>query len=251
MKKLDFMIVGAQKCGTTALSEFLDQHPKIQMAQGKETHLFDGKQFDSKWSADEISNEYESFFPESANADLMGEATPIYLYFPEIAERLTKYNPDLRLIVILRDPTERAYSHYLMEYERGNESKPFWLALLLENYRIAQDENPRDESSSLRRHSYRSRGCYARQLENLLSHFPQEQILVLRNEELRDDHAETLKRVFEFLGVPEAQVESRTVFSRESTLSEVPVSSYLLRRSYQRELNVLEQMVHFSVEAWR
>lgn len=251
MKLLDFMIIGAQKSGTTALSEFLDQHPNIQMALGKETHLFDGEQFDSNWSADEISNEYESFFPESANAELMGEATPIYLYFPEIAERLANYNPDLKLILILRDPTERAYSHYLMEYERGNESKPFWLALLLENYRIAQDKNPRDESSSKRRHSYRSRGCYARQLENLLSHFPQEQILVLRNEELRGDHAETLKRVFEFLGVPETLVESQTIFSRESTLSDVPISSYLLRRSYRSELSALEQLVPFSVEDWR
>ena len=245
------MIVGAQKSGTTALSEFLDQHPKIQMALGKETHLFDGKKFDDNWSADEISNKYECYFPNSASADLMGEATPIYLYFPEIAERLSNYNPDLKLILILRDPTERAYSHYLMEYERGNESKPFWLALLLESYRIARDDNPRDESSSQRRHSYRSRGCYTRQLENLLNHFPQQQILVLRNEELRCDHAETLKRVFDFLGVPETQIESRTIFSQGSALSDVPVSSYLLRKSYHSELNALEQIVPFSVDVWR
>ena len=245
------MIVGAQKCGTTALSEFLNQHSRIQMAEGKEVHLFDSDAFDILWSPQEISERYEQFFAVPEEGQLLGEATPVYLFFPEIAGQLASYNPELKIIVVLRDPVERAYSHYRMERGRGNESKPFWLALLLESFRLKRDPNPRDEMSSLRRHSYRTRSLYSDQLANLLSHFPEEQVLVIGSDNLRHDHQVTLAKIFEFLELPDEQIESKEVFSQPGNLSAVPVSAYFLRKSFRPELEKLSRMVDFPVSDWR
>jgi len=245
------MIVGAQKCGTTALSEFLNQHSRIRMAEGKEVHLFDSDAFDSRWSPQEITERYEKFFPVPGEDRLLGEATPVYLFFPEIAGQLASYNPELKIIVVLRDPVERAYSHYRMERGRGNESKPFWLALLLESLRLKNDRNPRDEMSSLRRHSYRTRGLYSDQLANLLSHFPEEQVLVIGSDNLRHNHQVTLARVFEFLELPDEHIEPKEVFSQPGSLSAVPVSAYFLRKSFKSDLEKLSRMVDFPVDDWR
>lgn len=201
MKSLDFMIIGVQKGGTTALSHFLAQHDQICMAEGKEVHLFDAPDFDSHWSVDEINQRYAAHFQAATNAQLLGEATPIYLYWPEVIAALHQYNPALKLIVILRDPAERAISHYMMESGRGTEQRPLWLALLLEAVRLRRDST-RDPNSARRCHSYRTRGLYAEQLTNLRCYFPDSQILIIENNELIEQHHQTLARVCTFLGLP-------------------------------------------------
>lgn len=251
MKLLDFMIVGAQKCGTTALAEFLNQHSRIQMARDKEVHLFDSLEFSPDWTPHEISAHYQNYFHPPKKCQILGEATPIYLYLPEIASQLAKYNPMLKVIVLMRDPVERAYSQYRMERDRGNESIPFGLALLLEGFRLLRDSKSREEESSVRRHSYRSRGLYSRQLDNLWKHFPREQVLVVSNEALRNDHQITLDQVFDFLEIPAENISPRTIFSQDLDLGEVPVSAYLLRKSYIQEFNRLDDRVGFSIDRWR
>ena len=251
MKPLDFMIVGAQKCGTTALSEFLDEHPDIQMSTPKEVHLFDDEAF---WAGSpagqDIQRRYQQAFEENTTS-LTGEATPVYLYFTEIAERLRRYNPALKIIVILRDPVERAYSHYRMEFERGNETLPYWQALWKEGRRLSEDNNKYHEDSAHRRHSYRARGCYAEQLLALYACFPARQIMVIHNEDLRVSHQQVMKRLFVFLGVPDAQVSARTVFSGGSDIREVPWVSRILRLSFWFEIKRLARLVEFDVSPWR
>lgn len=202
-RSLDFMIIGAQKSGTTALASFLAQQPGICMASNKEVHLFDGEDFDPQWSAQTINERYEPWFAGCHPTDLLGEATPIYLYWPEIAPALARYNPALKLIVVLRDPVERAISHYMMERSRGNEQLPMALAFLLEPWRRARrnKRGVRCAGSGSRLHSYLDRGHYARQLTNLRCHFADQQILVLDNETLLCEHYATLTRVLDFLGL--------------------------------------------------
>jgi hypothetical protein len=249
MRPLDFMVIGAQKCGTTALSAFLDYHPEIEISRPKEVHAFDDEQFRATKSADIINRLYLKSFDKN-DQFIQGEATPIYLFSPEIVADLAIYNPKLKLIVLLRDPVERAYSQYLMERAEGYEKYPYWLALLAEGLRLKHDDHPWKIGSSHRVHSYRSRGYYSQQLRSVYDQFPRAQVLVLRSSELKDNHDQTLSNVFDFLGVVNNEAPKRIVFSQERTVSEVPVTSYLLRLQYRRELNKLANLVEFSIDDW-
>lgn len=205
MKSLSFMIIGVQKGGTTALSHFLAQHDEICMADGKEVHLFDAPDFNPQWSADAINQRYAAHFQAASAAQQLGEATPIYLYWPEVIAALHHYNPELKLVIMLRDPAERAISQYNMEFGRGTEVRPLWQALLLEAVRLRR-ESSRAPNSARRCHSYRARGNYAEQLQHLRRYFPDRQILVIENNDLIEQHSRTLARVCRFLGVADDQL---------------------------------------------
>jgi hypothetical protein len=202
LNALSFMIIGAQKAGTTALSHFLAQHPAIAMAQGKEVHLFDAPDYQHGTASTDINNRYSPFFADISDDKLLGEATPIYLYWPTIIPELKRYNPQLKVVVILRDPVARAISHYQMEKSRHNETCTLLLALLLEPIRLWREV---DLGHAQRCYSYVQRGLYAKQLEHLRNHFNDDQILVLESGELLNKHQKTLIDVCRFLGVEPAQ----------------------------------------------
>lgn len=199
--RLDFMIVGAQKCGTTALSHFLSRHPGIGMADPKEPHLFDAPDYSGDWSPEEIDERYRPSFEHCPGAAVRGEATPTYMFLPEVARELERYNPELKLIVLLRDPVERAISQYCMERDRGDEHLPLWLALSSEPFRLRRCRDARQPDSAMRRHSYRRRGLYSLQLRNLYRFFRKDRVLVIRTRDLLQHHDAVLRQVFAFLGV--------------------------------------------------
>jgi len=212
VKTLDFMIIGAQKSGTSALSHFLSQHPDICMAAGKEVHLFDAQDYSNDWTADDINQRYAPYFEQAKQTALWGEATPIYLYWSEIIPALKRYNPKLKLIVILRDPAERAISHYEMEKSRANETLPLWLALLREPRRLLL-EGP-TLGSAHRCHSYVERGLYAGQLAYVRQYFNDEQILVLESDTLKYQHSASMEKVCQFLAIDSAHsIQSERIFS--------------------------------------
>ena len=177
----------------------LPRHPEIAMSSQKEMHLFDGRNYSSDWTPEQIDARYRRGFQERDGVRLRGEATPIYLFFPEIAGELKRYNPGLKAIVILRDPVERAISSYHSQENRGEERRPLWLAL-----RLRRPHNPRAIGSITRICTYRRRGLYSRQLRNLFRHFDREEVLILRTRDLERHHDAVLRRVFAFLGVDEA-----------------------------------------------
>ena len=255
---LSFMIIGAQKCGTTALARFLDQHPRIRMSSTKECHLFDAPDYSPDWTPEQIDEHYRPHFSSPGTPTLekgtptfkgtpalkgppadglvRGEATPIYVFLPEIASELKRYNPDLKLIVLLRDPVERAVSHYYMEKNKGYEQLPLWRALLCESRRLRRCVNPRRRGSAWRRHSYRRRGLYSVQLRNLFRHFDAAQVMLLRAEDLARHHDEALKRVLEFLEVGEHPgIGPQTIFAGERDGRRHPVVSCVLRLSFLPE----------------
>ena len=233
MKSLDFMIIGVQKGGTTALSHFLAQHQQICIADGKEVHLFDAPEFDLNWSVEDINQRYAPYFQAATGAQFLCEATPIYCYWPEVIASLRQYNPQLKLVVILRDPAERAISQYVMEFERGTERRSLWQALLLETLRLRRDKS-RAALGSRRCHSYRTRGHYVEQLSNLRRHFPDEQILIIDNTDLIKNHDATLIRVYEFLGVAANQLPvPERVFSGDYDKNRYILCRWLLRCWYR------------------
>jgi len=198
---VDFMVVGAQKCGTTALWSYLNEHPQIGMSHPKEAHVFSASDYRPGQSPQDIDRRYSNSFTHCSGAEIRGEATPIYMYLPDIAAELKRYNSELKVIVMVRDPAERAISHYYMESARGKENLPLWLALLLEPWRLWRCADPRLKKSAYRVHSYRARGLYSFQLRNLYRQFSRDQVLVVSSHALLENHAAELRRIFGFLGV--------------------------------------------------
>ena len=235
--KVGFMIVGAQKCGTSALWEYLGAHPQVGMSSPKEVQLFSGPDYSSDWSPQEIDRRYAPWFRHCPDVEVRGEVTPIYLFFPEVAVELKRYNPNLKLIVLLRDPVERAISNYYMQRARHKEKAPLWLALLAEPWRLRRCASPRQWGSATRVCSYRARGLYSLQLRNLHRHFPRHQVLIVRSRDLAQDHQAVLRRVFNFLGVAEnVEIPAHTVLPGERHSKRGhPILSALLRLSYLAE----------------
>ena len=198
--RVTFLIGGVQKGGTTALASFLARHPMLELPAKKEAHVFDSPEFDNNWSPEQVDQRYDGCFQRSEGV-LHGDATPIYLFHPILVRRIAAYNPRMKWIVILRHPVERALSQYHMERSRGLETWPLLPALLLERWRLRGHENDFSPDSPLRLHSYCARSDYARQLNVLFSHFPERQVLLLRNEQLALQPDETLEKVCQFLGV--------------------------------------------------
>ncbi|GAB4291582.1 MAG: hypothetical protein Fur0025_26880 [Oscillatoriaceae cyanobacterium] len=202
----NFMIIGAQKCGTTSLYNYLTAHPQVIPAKQKEIHFFDNyfeKGVD--W--------YLKQFP-SIDYDknlITGEASPYYIFHPHVPQRLYRLFPATKLIVLLRNPVERAISHYYMELSRGDEYLSLAEAIAKESDRVdlelaKLESDPSYYSIAHRRYSYLSRGLYREQLQRWFDWFPQEQFLILKSEDLFAHPAAIVRQVFKFLELPEYEL---------------------------------------------
>ncbi len=202
-RRPDFLVLGAQKAGTTALYAYLRWHPNVSGPSWKEVSFFDRHFWRGlRW--------YQGQFPLRSSRNLLavGEASPSYLFHPLAPQRVHALLPDAKLIVLVRDPVARAFSHYQHEVALGREPLSFEQALAAEEERTRGEidrmlVNPRYFSHAWWDHTYTARGMYADQLERWFAVFPREQLLVLTNEELADDTAATYARVLDFLGVPQ------------------------------------------------
>jgi hypothetical protein len=203
--RVQFVIAGVQKAGTTALFDYLSEQPELSLSHVKETHFFDDDERD--WARPDYAP-YHALF-DAPDGRLRGEATPIYLYWPGSLERMAAYNPAMRVVVLLRDPVARAWSHWRMEYARGFEQAPFAWCIREGRRRLFEAE----PWGHHRAFSYVERGFYGEQVERLLTLFPREQVLVLTAEALQAEPTTTLAQVRAFLGLPPAAraVEPRAV----------------------------------------
>lgn len=205
----DFLIIGAQKAGTTSLHKYLLSHPCIAHTP-KEIHFFD------LYFSRGLSY-YKSFFPSIINKTLLtqvrsskilaGEATPYYLFHPRVAERVAQVLPNVKLIAVLRDPVDRAYSHYNYMLKKGKETLKFEEAIAKEEERLEFDcEKILNEddyfSYSHQHHSYLSRGIYIEQIKRWHSFFPKEQMLIIDSKRLKLQTEEVLSEVLSFLSLP-------------------------------------------------
>ncbi len=188
---VDFLIIGVQKGGTTVLHDLLNRVPGVQMSCPKETHYFDDDSLD--WDAPDPAPLHAAF--GWAEPALRGEATPITLYWPQALARLHHYNPRAKLIILLRHPAWRAYSHWRMETARGWENLPFDAA-------IGPQGRARFAAAGVHRvFSYRERGLYADQIVSVRSLFAHDAVLFLRTDNLWSWPDETMATVCRFLGV--------------------------------------------------
>jgi hypothetical protein len=184
----NFLIIGAMRSGTTSLARYLGANERVYMVPEKEIHYFDRHfALGIDW--------YKKRFVPGEKQTAIGEATANYLYDSEALTRIASVLPKVKLIVSLRDPIDRAYSHYWMNHEHGSEHNDFRTALALEEERIEKG------GDAARTFSYLSRGRYLGQIETVRCLFPPESLKVVIFEQLRDDPFQTYGDVCRFLRV--------------------------------------------------
>ena len=211
-----FLIVGTMKGGTTSLHALLSKHPSIGTPVTKKEIRF----FDQNYERG--IDWYRANFPLSlplGKDSFFGEASPSYMFYPEAPGRIATHIPDCKLIVLLRCPVERAFSHYWHNVKRKREPLSFEEALSAEEARMSSSSsrssgNADSVQEGYRHYSYKARGMYLEQLLRLEDRFPASQILVLRSEDFFADQAEVLERVLRFLQLPEWRPSE---FGRENT----------------------------------
>lgn len=197
----DFLIVGAQKCGTSSLFEWLCSHPAVARPSFKELQFFNDER---EWSKGPAA--YSRRFARVPSGSLVGEATPEYMLYPESVERMARTVPDARLIAVVRDPIERAYSQYRMNRHLRWEGRSFDRAVRDEL--AAGDVEPslrRMTTSGSPEYHYLARGDYLPQLERLCRHYARERLLVLLLDDLVADPGGSFAEVCRFLGIGERE----------------------------------------------
>jgi hypothetical protein len=240
--KVDFLIAGTQKGGTTALRSYLQDHRSLCLAEEKETHFFDAEEHFGRGEVD-YGPLHAHFRPKPGQ--LLGEATPITMYWADAPRRVWEYNPRMKMICVLRNPIERAFSHWNMERERGEERLSFLDALKREAERYRTDP-PRHHRS----HSYIDRGYYSEQIRRLWRFFPPAQTLFLSSEELLSRPQTTLDQVFDFLEVSRQRVEPRILHARTYPLTMGVAEWDLLRDVYQWEVREVGRLLNWDCVHW-
>ena len=206
----DFLIIGAQRCGTTSLYKYLEQHPAVAPAVlSKGVHYFDVNYTrDDAWYRSHFpSRPYKALLSKRSGQEaLTGEGSPYYLFHPAVPSRVATVIPNVRLIAMLRNPISRAYSQYQHEVARGFENRGFEDALKMEDERLAGEEerlcaDPGYYSFSHQHHSYVSRGIYVDQLRRWMALFPQDQILIVDSGDFFAQPERAYRDVLSFLGL--------------------------------------------------
>jgi hypothetical protein len=208
----DFLVVGAQRAGTTSLYRYLAAHPAVTPPLRKEIQYFTlHHERGDQW--------YRAHFPLAGRAQRTFEATPYYLFHPAAPARAAATVPDAKVIALLRDPVARAFSHWQHNASRGLEHLGFEAALDAETERLAGEDERLAADATYRsdRHrlwSYMARGRYADQLERWLTHYPRDRVLVLRSEELYEHPGPTYARTLDFLGLSAMELETYPRYTR-------------------------------------
>ena len=211
----DFLVIGAKRCGTTSLYQHLSEHPCISRSPHDNIGFFnENYHLGINW--------YKSLFPtvfykkkmESKNKQcLFFDVTSTYMEEELTAKNVYEVNPNQKIIVILRNPVDRAYSHYHVNVKEKSEKRSFEDAVFEEMNRIKSERIIQNKNKNLRVFTpnnihYLKKGFYALQLKSWFKIFPREQILVLSTEEFQEDQNLIYKKIFDFLNIPNMKIKS-------------------------------------------
>jgi hypothetical protein len=229
----NFFIVGAVKAGTTSLHAYLRQHPQVFMPTFKEPHYFASfvevrPEFDNFEPVLRDSREYQALFRGSEGRKAVGEASPSYLCDSHAALRIKSAIPNAKIIISLRNPVERAYSHYLMEYREGRETRPFREAVHVDQARSEKGWGVSFE--------YVEKGLYAEQVERYLNAFGRSNVLVILFEDFIRKTPVVMEEVARFLDVDPALYPDSAFDGVHNPFdaSRGPFAQWILRRRWLR-----------------
>jgi hypothetical protein len=250
--RLDFIIAGTQKGGTSALHYHLDQHPNITMAHSEEAHMIDHPRrhfFDDeeRFSGKVDYDILHTGIKFKRRSLITGSCTPIYTYWKPAMERIRNYHPGIKLIVLLRNPIDRAFSHWNMYRERNQENLGFLEA-------IAEEKNRIREALPFqpRRTSYLDRGFYSGQMERVFQFFPREQVRVIKFDAFQKKAPQVVQEVFAFLGVAPLKMvknkkQNRIPYERSIT----PEERAYLYELYKTDIARLEELLNWDCSDWK
>ncbi|VEP16607.1 Sulfotransferase [Hyella patelloides LEGE 07179] len=219
----NFLIIGAAKAGTTSLYKYLEQHPDVYMSSFKEPGFFafEGQTLNfqgpgvkyriNKWTVTDLDS-YQEMFAGAENQKAIGEATPLYLYYTQACDRIKHYIPDAKLIAMLRDPVERAFSNYVWAVQPGAEPiTNFTEALAAEPKRINDNWGPRWH--------YKAQGFYYQQLKPYFETFDPQQIRVYLHQDFVANPKQVLQDIFNFLEIDDS---FELDLSKKHNVSQIP-----------------------------
>jgi len=195
--KVDFFIVGAPKAGTTSLYHYLNEHPEISMSSQKEPDYFSDADIQNEgmyYGKNRIDTikKYHDLFDDNSESKLKGEASVSYLFYKDVPQKIKAYNPDAKIIIMLRDPVDRAFSHYLMDYRLG---------LVSDSFEDIIDQKSVHKNAKLFYQQYVELSEYASQVKRYLDIFDSKEILFIEYEDLKIDVLGIVKKTYLFLGV--------------------------------------------------
>ncbi len=207
----DFLIIGTQRGGTTSLYNYLLAHPQIAAATRKEVHFFDNNfHLGISWYRAQFPSIIQHDMGETGQSQrfITGEASPYYLFHPLAPARAALIVPKTKLIVLLRNPVDRAYSHHCRTVKKGRETLSFEDALAQEEIRTRDEgqrlaADPHYYSYNHQYYTYLARGIYVDQLQRWMNYFPKEQFLIIKSEDFYATPDMKLREIFMFLGLPE------------------------------------------------
>jgi hypothetical protein len=241
---VNFLVVGAQKSGTTALHDYLENHPNICLATSKEVHFFDNDEYFLPPKPD--YKLYHRHFNLTSRHEIVGEVTPSYMFWINAPRRIWEYNPEMKIIAILRNPIERSYSHWNMQRYLKKDNRSFLEAITGEA-EVCKMSLPLQNLPF----SYIARGFYTEQLRRLLTFFPRNQILIIRHENLLTEPTNVLKEIYNFLGIQSREIA--VPVSKHCTPYNVLMSnkerSYL-KHIFEFEIRQLERMLNWDCSSW-
>jgi Sulfotransferase domain len=229
-----FFVVGAQKSGTTSLHHYLSLHPEIYLPDRKETKFF---VLDDRYRMG-LAHYEERYFSQVGIRQMPGEVDPDYMYFPCAIERMSQHIDlsSTRFIFVLRDPVERAYSHYLMTWRRGLEPMDFASALMEEHKRISKDQ------LSDMHYSYFNRGLYCDQIQRFLDRTDASNTHYVLSSELKRQPLESVIGVCEFLGLKKEIVALEDT-PKIHNAAVKPRSMWLLRRINSKQPGIEKKIL--------
>ena len=205
--KVDFFIVGAPKAGTTSLYHYLNEHPEIVMSRQKETDYFSDEDLQKKglyYGKNRINTleKYHSLF-QNVDQKKIGEASVSYLFYEDVPQKIKAYNSNGKIIIMLRNPVDRAFSHFLMDYRLGLISKSF--ESILENEK-------KDIKTSLFYQQYIELGQYSGQVKRYIEKFGKENVTIIFYYDFKNHVVKEVQKVYEFLEVDSkyrAEIENK------------------------------------------
>lgn len=254
---VNFFVVGTAKAGTTALHAFLDQHPEICMPYTtKELNFFDNdRYFLNLNSIRPPYRKYHRNFAPTPHTKVCGEACPNYMWNEKSVERIFEYNPSSKIIVLLRNPISRAFSHWNMAHSKSNDKLSFTEAISKEVERV-RVKYPRKKlkaytSYQEKTFSHIDRGYYSGQIRRIFRFFPKENVRIFLAEDLKSNHDETLITIFDFLEV------NKTTKIKPDIIHKRPYKNSLndnefkaLKTVFEPEIRSLELLIDRNLDHW-
>jgi hypothetical protein len=241
-----YFIVGAKRAGTTSLDEYLNAHPLVLRGLVEKGCRYYDVNYGRgpEWYRHQLLpvSEVDRLERKRGQRPILGESSPYYAFHPEAPARIAKDVPDARLIFMLRDPVQRAWSHYRYEVARGFEELDWTEAFATEADRLA-DPDPATRDRNHRHFSYVARSRYAEQLDRLRASFDPEQILVIESEQLFADPAATMEVVFAHLSLDPVPMESYEKFKGQSASAVPAEAEALIRGAVADDVERLEDLL--------